>query len=97
MDAAHELIGRHEELSLLAGFLANLAAGPRALLLEGEAGIGKTALWQAGLAGARGRGQRTLACRPAGAGAKLCFAARGDLLAGALQEALPALPAPQRH
>jgi DNA-binding CsgD family transcriptional regulator len=97
MDAAHELIGRHEELSLLAGFLANLAAGPRALLLEGEAGIGKTALWQAGLAGARARGQRTLACRPAGAEVKLSFAALGDLLAGALQEALPALPAPQRH
>ena len=97
MDAAQELIGRHEELSLLAGFLARLAAGPRALLVEGEAGIGKTALWQAGLAGARARGQRTLSCRPAGAEVKLSFAALGDLLAGALQEALPALPAPQRR
>jgi DNA-binding CsgD family transcriptional regulator len=97
MDAAQELIGRQEELSLLAGFLANLEVGPRALLLEGEAGIGKTALWQAGLAHARARGQRTLACRAAGSEVKLSFAALGDLLAGAPQEALPALPAPQRR
>jgi DNA-binding CsgD family transcriptional regulator len=97
MDAAQELIGRQEELSRLAGFLANLAAGPRALLLEGEAGIGKTALWQAGLADAQACGQRTLSCRPAGAEVKLSFAALGDLLAGALQEALPALPGPQRR
>ena len=96
MDAAQELIGRQEELSLLTGFLADLAAGPRALLVEGEAGIGKTALWQAGLAQARARGQRTLACRPAGSEVKLSFAALGDLLAGTLQEALPALPVPQR-
>src|SRR6266487_3244454 len=97
MDAAQELIGRQEELSLLTGFLADLAAGPRALLVEGEAAIGKTALWQAGLAQARARGQRTLACRPAGSEVKLSFAALGDLLAGGLQEALPALPAPQRR
>jgi len=97
MDAAQELIGRQEELARLAGFLGNLAAGPRALLLEGEAGIGKTALWQAGLADAQACGQRTLSCRPAGAEVKLSFAALGDLLAGALQEALAALPGPQRR
>jgi hypothetical protein len=97
MDAAQELIGRQQEFSLLARFLASLVAGPRALLVEGEAGIGKTALWQAGLAQARACGQRTLACRPAGSEVKLSFAALGDLLAGALQEALPALPVPQRR
>jgi DNA-binding CsgD family transcriptional regulator len=97
MHAAQKLIGRQQELSLLAGFLADLAAGPRVLLVEGEAGIGKTALWQAGLAHARARGQRTLACRPAGSEVKLSFAALGDLLAGALQEVLPALPMPQRR
>jgi predicted ATPase len=96
-DAAQELIGRQQEFSLLARFLASLVAGPRALLVEGEAGIGKTALWQAGLAQARACGQRTLACRPAGSEVKLSFAALGDLLAGALQEALPALPVPQRR
>jgi DNA-binding CsgD family transcriptional regulator len=97
MHAAPGLIGRQEEFSLLVRFLASVAAGPRALLVEGEAGIGKTALWQAGLAQARARGQRTLACRPAGAEVQLSFAALGDLLAGALGEALPALPGPQRR
>jgi DNA-binding CsgD family transcriptional regulator len=97
MHAAQELIGRQQEFSLLARFLASLVAGPRALLVEGEAGIGKTALWQAGLTHARTRGQRALACRPAGSEVKLSFAALGDLLAGTLQEALPTLPVPQRR
>jgi predicted ATPase len=97
MDAIQELIGRQEELSQLGRFLARLAAGPRAFVLEGEVGIGKTVLWQAGLTRARARGQRTLACRPAGSEVKLSFAALGDLLAGALEDALPAIPAPQRR
>jgi DNA-binding CsgD family transcriptional regulator len=97
MDAAQELIGRDDELSLLVRFLGSVAAGPRALLVEGEAGIGKTALWQAGLTRSRAVGQRTLACRPAGSEVKLSFAALGDLLAEVLEEALPALPVPQRR
>jgi len=97
MDAAQELIGRDDELSLLVRFLGSVAAGPRALVVEGEAGIGKTALWQAGLTRSRAVGQRTLACRPAGSEVKLSFAALGDLLAEVLEEALPALPVPQRR
>ena len=97
MDAAQELIGRDDELSLLMRFLGSVAAGPRALLVEGEAGIGKTALWQAGLTRAQAVGQRTLVCRPAGSEVRLSFAALGDLLAEVLEEALPALPVPQRR
>jgi DNA-binding CsgD family transcriptional regulator len=97
MDAAQELIGRDDELSLLVRFLGSLAAGPRALLVEGEAGIGKTALWQAGLTHAQAVGQRALVCRPAGSEVRLSFAALGDLLAEVLEEALPALPVPQRR
>jgi DNA-binding CsgD family transcriptional regulator len=95
MDAAQELIGRHDELAVLGRFLGSLGAGPRTLLVEGEAGIGKTALWQAGLTRAQAVGQRTLACRPAGSEVRLSFAALGDLLAGVLEQALPALPVPQ--
>jgi predicted ATPase len=95
MDAAQELIGRHEELSSIVRFVGSLAGGPRALLLEGEAGIGKTALWQAGLTRARTGGQRTLVCRPTGSEVRLSYAALGDLLAEVLEEALPALPVPQ--
>ena len=83
MDAAQELIGRHRSSPCSCGSLTSLAAGPRALLLEGEAGIGKTALWEAGLAHARAAGQRALACRPAGSEVRLSFAALGDLLAEA--------------
>jgi tetratricopeptide (TPR) repeat protein len=95
MDAAQELIGRHEELAVLLRFLGSFAAGPRALLVEGAAGIGKTALWQAGLTRTQAVGQRALVCRPAGSEVRLSFAALGDLLAGVLEEALPALPVPQ--
>src|SRR4029453_14075045 len=71
MDAAQELIGRREELASLTWFLGSLGAGPRALLVEGEAGIGKTALWQAGLTRSQAVRQRTLACRPTGSGGQL--------------------------
>src|SRR5512132_976422 len=94
MDAAHELIGRHEELSLLAGFLANSRPARARCCWKARRGSARR---RCGRPALPARGQRTLACRPAGAEVKLSFAALGDLLAGALQEALPALPAPQRH
>ena len=40
-----ELIGRDEELLRVQQFLER--AGARALLIAGEAGVGKTSLWQA--------------------------------------------------
>ena len=44
------IVGRHEELQALARFVDSIPAGGYALLLEGDAGIGKTALWQEGTA-----------------------------------------------
>ena len=59
-------------------------------------GIGKTALWNQGLASAAERGLRVL--RPAGeCETQLAYAALGDLLAGVPEEAMSELPAPQRH
>jgi hypothetical protein len=43
-----DVIGREAELHAVAAFLDALAAGPAGLLLEGEAGIGKTTLWLGG-------------------------------------------------
>nr|MBA2384549.1 hypothetical protein [Actinomycetota bacterium] len=41
-----EIVGRDEELGALDGFLGReAAAGPAVLVLEGEAGIGKSRLW----------------------------------------------------
>ena len=52
---ASEIIGRREELVSLEAFLDAVAAGGQALLLESDAVIGKTALWEEALRVARGR------------------------------------------
>ncbi len=85
-----ELIGKAEELSALAGFIEALAEGPRAFVVEGEAGIGKTTVWQAGVRAAELAGCRVLSCRPTGSEARFSFAALGDLLQGVPVETLSA-------
>lgn len=94
---AERVIGREEELAAVREFLAAEAVAPAALLIEGEAGIGKTTLWRAGAEWARERGMRVLSGRPAEAEKKLSFATLGDLLASALDDLLPTLPPPQRR
>ena len=64
-------------------------------MLEGEPGIGKTTLWQAGVDAAPA-GVRVLRARPAEAERELSFSALGDLLAPALGR-LGALSAPRRR
>jgi AAA ATPase domain len=91
------VVGREEELARVSAFLVDLAEGPYALLLEGGPGIGKTTIWQAGVATARERSYQVLACRPTGAEVQLSFAALGDLLAEVLVEALPELAPPRRR
>ena len=49
------LVGREDETAGLRAFLAELAGGPSALVVEGEPGIGKTALLEATLAQAADR------------------------------------------
>jgi AAA ATPase-like protein len=92
-----EVIGRERELDELSRFLDAAASGPILLLLEGEPGIGKTTLLQAGLDAARKRSYRTLACRPAEAEAKLGYAALGDLLEAVPNETFGGLAEPQRR
>ena len=62
----HELVGRDEELTQLRELLGPAQGDlPAAVVLEGEAGIGKTALWRAGLRLAEELGFRVLAAAPA--------------------------------
>ncbi len=82
------IIGRDEELRRIGEVLDAIDAGPVALVIEGEIGIGKTALWSEGLAAAGNRFQRALACRPIDSEAQLAYAALGDLLAEVPQAAL---------
>jgi DNA-binding CsgD family transcriptional regulator len=93
---ADPLIGRDEELNVVRTFLAGSRHGPTVVLLEGEAGIGKTTVWEAVLA-AEGPRREVLRARPAEGEMALSFAGLADLLAGVLDEALPGLPAPQRR
>jgi DNA-binding CsgD family transcriptional regulator len=67
------------------------------LALVGEAGIGKTAIWQAGIDEARRRGFTVLTAGPSEAEAQLSFAALGDLLRDVLPDALDELALPRRH
>ena len=69
------IIGRDPELRRIDEFLDAIQAGPIALVLEGEIGIGKTALWKQGLAAAVARSHRVLSCRPIDTEAQLAYAA----------------------
>lgn len=89
------IVGRDTELEQLRGFFELDA--PAALVIDGEAGIGKTTLWSAGVEHARGLGHAVLACRPAEAETALPFVSLGDLLEPILLDVLPALPLPQRR
>jgi len=94
---AQSLVGRERELGEIAGLLSGEGAHPAVLVLEGEAGIGKTSLWEAGLALGAEHGRRVLSARASEAETGLPFAAVIDLLDGVAEEDLAALPPPQRH
>ena len=93
-----ELVGREPELKAIESFLDGREHdGPTALVLEGEAGIGKTTLWREGLALASARSYRILVARPTSPELELPFAGLADLVHGTVGDVLPRLPAPQRQ
>ena len=88
------IVGREDELAAIAEFLTR-DDWPRTLLLEGEAGAGKTTLWQDAVDSAAER-FHVLAARPLETEAKLAYSGVGDLLDG-VHESFDELPAPQAH
>jgi DNA-binding CsgD family transcriptional regulator len=92
-----EIVGREKELALVDAFVADSPQGPAALVLEGEAGIGKSTLWHAGVTAARQRGLLVLSSRPAEAERDLAYIALGDLLDDVLDDVLPVLSLPRRR
>jgi DNA-binding CsgD family transcriptional regulator len=88
---AGQIRGRENETRAIDEFLERAARSPEVLVLMGEPGIGKTALWQAGLERGRAAGNRVLAHRAVEAEATLAFAGVSDLLAGVVEEVLPSL------
>ena len=67
------------------------------MLLEGDAGIGKTALWHEGARLAHERGFRVLTARSTQSELQIAFATIGDLFAPVLDETLPRLVPVQRR
>jgi DNA-binding NarL/FixJ family response regulator len=91
------LAGRDREVAAVEAFLDGREDGARILLLEGEAGIGKTTLWRAGVAAAREHGFTVLASTAAEAEAQLSFTVVRDVLDAAFDEVADELPTPQRQ
>src|SRR5205809_7883610 len=94
---AFEIVSREEELASLNTFIGNPEGGPAALVLEGDAGIGKSTLWLAAVEHARAQGVRVLSSRPAEAERSLAHVGLGDLFEDVLDDVLPALSAPRRR
>jgi DNA-binding CsgD family transcriptional regulator len=90
------IIGRDNELAAGDRFLDALATGPAALLIEGEAGIGKTTIWSEVRRRAQARGYVVLATEPVESETELPFAGLLDLAAAQL-DVVDGLPPPQRR
>jgi ABC-type transport system involved in cytochrome c biogenesis ATPase subunit len=69
-----EILGRDDELVVIDELLGPDAPLPVALVIHGEAGIGKTTLWRRALGVARERSYRILSCTPSEAETSLSFA-----------------------
>ncbi|HEX8026054.1 MAG TPA: AAA family ATPase, partial [Candidatus Limnocylindrales bacterium] len=72
-------------------------SGVRALLIAGEAGVGKTSVWTEGVAVARAAGQRVLRATPAEADSRRSFSGLLDLFDPIGDGTIARLPGPQRR
>jgi DNA-binding CsgD family transcriptional regulator len=91
------VIGRARELAAIERALDDVDDGLAGLLLEGDAGIGKTTLFEAAVAAAIERSWHVLASRPTPGDAGLSFTGLIDLFDGIDEAVLAQLPTPQRH
>src|SRR6185312_16296683 len=89
-------LGRDRELEIVSALVAKSAAGGGALLLQGDAGIGKSALLERAVAQAQAAGMRVLSTTGVRTEANLPFAGLHQLLRPILG-GLDALPKPQHN
>ena len=92
-----EIIGRGDDLSVVHSFLDRPVEGLRALVLEGDAGIGKSTIWRASVAAAHERSLTVIGSRPAETERTLPNVVLGDLFADTAPELLDTLPGPRRR
>ena len=90
------VIGRERELATAETFLDRLQGGACAFALEGDAGIGKTALLEEIAERAMARAYAVLLCRPTEVEAKLSFVSLADLFAGVGDDVVCGLTSVQR-
>src|SRR5262245_33367484 len=93
--AAHLFVGREHEMRLLDGLVDHIADRGAALILHGEAGIGKSAPLAHARRRARAGGWLVFTCAGVQSEARLPFAGLHQLLRPILNEATD-LPDPQR-
>jgi DNA-binding CsgD family transcriptional regulator len=91
------LVGREDELAALLALLDAPDPSFAAVVVVGEAGIGKTTLSSAATQAAESRGYRVLSCRASEAEARFSFVGLSDLIGEDVGEVLPQLPRPQRR
>jgi DNA-binding CsgD family transcriptional regulator len=91
------VVGREREWSVIERVLDQAAHGPIALVIEGQAGIGKSTLWAQAVEAARERGFDVLASRPAESERRLANVVLGDLFASTATEDLAGLAPPRRR
>jgi len=90
------VVSRSGEADAVAAFLDATESHPSVLVIEGEAGIGKTTLWLGALEQAHGRGFRVLSARAAQTESGLAYAVLADLVVGIEPAVLDCLPHLQR-
>ena len=92
-----QLLGREGELALIDRLLEGGHSSPTGLFLVGEAGIGKTSLFRAGVTRATEHGFHVLECAPAKPERRLAYSALSDMLASFSTSQLAKLPVVQRE
>jgi len=98
-----ELFGRTRELAGIGQFIAALSgtqsrlSSPSALILSGDAGMGKTTLWRIATDLARDAGFQVLTSRCAEAESELSFTTLGDLMEAVPARVQAALAPPLQH
>src|SRR5260370_12222035 len=91
------VVGRECELEAVERFTLGAAGGPASLVLEGPAGIGKTAIWNEAVAGGGMNGVAVRTCRCTESDSAWAFAGLGDLLDGLSSDATRDMPEIQQR
>lgn len=91
------LIGRAAEVEAVDRLLGLARRSLASVVIDGDAGIGKTAIWRAAIERADERGSRVLRSAPAESERALALGGLTDLLSAVTDAELAILPSVQRH